>query len=73
MTRENLVSKIVEEKATLRLMNLLGWQGGTVHQVADELIERDLDTLPICQIISSLESEPEEDGKGYDIRYPVAY
>jgi len=73
MKREDLVSEIVAEKATLELMHLFGWQGGTVHQVADELIRRKLDTLPVCQAIVCLKNQPEEDGEGYDRFYPVEY
>ena len=73
MKREQLVSEIVEEKATLTLMQLFGWQGGTVHQVADELIRRELDTLPICEAIAILKDQPEEDGEAYDRFYPVGY
>ena len=41
-THSDVVSRIVDAHLTLEFMHALGWQGGTVHQVADEIIKREL-------------------------------
>lgn len=54
--RNELVSKIVHAKLTREFMAALGWQGGTVHQVADEIIKRglqDQDIYTALRLISS--------------------
>lgn len=40
MDRRELVSEIVDAGYTMDFMRAFGWQGGTVHQVADELVRR---------------------------------
>lgn len=55
--RNQIVSEIVDAGLTRKFMTALGWQGGTVHQVADELIKRDLANLPLAEALRTIESE----------------
>jgi hypothetical protein len=46
-SREDITTDLVQTGMTMDFMRLLGWQGGTVHQVSDELIRRGLRTLAV--------------------------
>jgi hypothetical protein len=51
VSREQVVSNIVDAGLTLEFMHAFGWQGGTVHQVADELIRRRYQYLPVREAL----------------------
>jgi len=53
----DVVTRIVDAKLTLEFMHALGWQGGTVHQVADEIIKRGLQNEDIYSALRIIASD----------------
>lgn len=49
--RDRLVLEIVNDGLTRQFMEAFGWQGGTVHQVVEEIIARGLGELPAMQAL----------------------
>jgi hypothetical protein len=56
-TRNQVVSKIIDAKLTREFMTALGWQGGTVHQVADEIIKRGLQDRDIYSALREISQD----------------